>query len=140
MKKWIGIGAVVIVSVFAGQSMLKGERQPLNPALPSSAPFEVSHQLDGEWLGKRVDVSGDSICTPTSVIGKIVDGKVAIKLKYNNTTLNGWVSKSGELKLFADSQRWGYRFDGHGTATKIEGEWSVTNAPCHGTWFLEKQS
>lgn len=139
MKKWLVAAIALAVFVFIVSNSTKPERTPINEALPDSPPFTASNSFDGHWQGKRIDVSGDSICSPTSMIGTINNGIVSLRLKYNNTLLKGWISDNGELALYADSQRWGYRFTGEARHGRIEGEWKVTNAPCHGTWYIEKQ-
>lgn len=121
----------------------RGERQPLSPPLPASPPFTPSAAFDGEWQGERFDESGDSICLPTAVVGTIKNGAVKLKLSYNNTYLLGWISEQGELVLYSDSLRWGYRFTGQyqqesasSDQPRIAGHWRVTNALCQGTWYV----
>ncbi|WP_087025037.1 hypothetical protein [Thaumasiovibrio subtropicus] len=138
MKKWlfalIAIGGFALIVVNTD----RGERAPLNPPLPDSPNFVASTTFDGEWKGARKDTSGDSICLKTDILGSVIEGKVKIRLTYNNTILEGWISEQGDLQLYANSQRWGYRFAGTAQGDRIEGEWSVTNAPCKGTWYIDK--
>ncbi|OCH03201.1 hypothetical protein [Aliivibrio fischeri] len=139
MKKGL-LGVIAVgLFVFIATNMNNTERVPLNMPLPDNPSFNISNDFDGDWSGKRIDISGDGICRQTSVVGTIQEGKVSLRLVYNNTTLKGWISDNGELALYADSQKWGYRFTGLARNNRIEGEWKVTNAPCRGTWFIEKQ-
>ncbi|PSU34158.1 hypothetical protein [Photobacterium lutimaris] len=139
MNKGIYIGAAVGVLAVMVFTLGGKERQPINTALPDQPSFAISTAFDGRWEGERIDISGDKICLETRVIGKIEQGKVELTLMYNNTVLRGWISKDGILALYADSPRWGYRFAGTAQNNRIDGQWRVTNAPCHGEWYLEKK-
>ncbi|KHT60226.1 hypothetical protein RJ45_23650 [Photobacterium gaetbulicola] len=133
---------VVVVCVLALMIFIleNNDRQPLNIAQPNTPPFPISMHYDGKWEGERRDISGDNICLETRVVGTIEQGVVNLKLMYNNTLLSGWVSNEGDLALYANSPRWGYRFMGTAKKDRIDGEWRVTNAPCHGTWNIKKVS
>ncbi|MDG3089048.1 hypothetical protein P7F88_24555 [Vibrio hannami] len=121
-------------------SLSKVDKAPLTEPKPAQPPFPISNDYDGLWLGERHDVSGDSICLDTAITGKISKGEVELKLVYNNTNLTGWVSEKGEVVLYSDSQRWGYRFSGQIINQRMAGDWKVTNAACHGTWHVDKVS
>ncbi|WP_028022927.1 hypothetical protein [Enterovibrio calviensis] len=140
MNKYLIATSAIFFFIFIVKDLFNTERVPLNTPLPDRAPFTVSNQFDGKWEGKRTDISGDSICLQTRIIGTIKQGKVSLRLMYNNTYLEGFISDTGELALFADSQKWGYRFDGSADSDQIKGNWKVTNAPCKGTWQLAKTS
>ncbi|MGF1834384.1 hypothetical protein [Photobacterium sanguinicancri] len=140
MKKPFVILAIVAAVLLIVRQFANTERVPITVALPDSPSFTTSNQFDGNWEGKRVDVSGDRICLQTRIIGNIDNGQVTLKLMYNNTMLKGWISEQGKLELYSDSPRWGYRFNGIAMNNKIDGEWKVTNARCHGTWHIEKAS
>ncbi|OAN11623.1 hypothetical protein A3K86_22165 [Photobacterium jeanii] len=144
MKKAILILAGIGVFAYLATNTRQAEPTPVNEPLPQAPSFVVSTAFDGEWQGKRLDISGDNVCQQTRILGTITDGEVKFKLMYNNTVLKGWISESGELDLYADSVRWGYRFTGNGEvqansdAALIKGDWHVTNAPCHGSWQIER--
>ncbi|MCC4800672.1 hypothetical protein BCT30_04790 [Enterovibrio norvegicus] len=140
MKKYLIAASAAFFFMMMVEDMFGSDRAPLNTPLPVTAPFSVSNQFDGEWEGKRTDISGDNICLQTRIIGTIKEGKVSLRLMYNNTYLEGFVSDTGELALYADSQKWGYRFTGTANDDRIDGDWKVTNAVCNGTWQLEKTS
>lgn len=139
MKKGFITLIVFSVIVLFAVNLKGGKRVSIKENLPDSPPFNVSNAFDGQWEGERVDKSGDDICWQTRIIGTIKDGNVSIRLMYNNTLLKGWISDAGILALYSDSQRWGYRFTGNAVNNHISGKWKVTNAPCHGTWYIEKQ-
>lgn len=138
MKKSLLLIVALALFVFLTGTLRTSERVSLNPGLPESPPFIVSNDFDGQWEGRRIDISGDKICLETRIIGTIENGNVLFRLMYNSSLLKGWISEHGELELYSDSPRWGYRFSGAVTDNRIEGDWMVTNAPCHGTWFIEK--
>lgn len=140
VKKPFVILAIVVAFVLLARQLTLNERTPIIVALPDSPSFTASNLFDGDWAGKRVDVSGDKICLQTRILGTIDNGQVTLKLMYNNTLLKGWISAQGKLELYSDNPRWGYRFNGIATNDTIDGEWKVTNARCHGTWHIEKAS
>lgn len=81
MKKGLlGIIAVGLF-VFITSNMNNKERVPLNTPLPDNPSFNISNDFDGDWSGKRIDISGDSICRQTSVVGAIQEGKVSLRLQ-----------------------------------------------------------
>ncbi|WP_159737236.1 hypothetical protein [Vibrio atypicus] len=111
------------------------------PKLPASPSFEISKTHDGEWIGRRVDVTGNNMCERTAITGKIVDGLATLSLTYNGTILKGWINaESNELVLYASNRQWDYRFSATAGINRIQGKWHLTNGPCKGTWYLEKQS
>ncbi len=140
MKKPFVILAIVAAILLIVRQLANTERVPIVVALPDSPSFTVTDAFDGQWEGKRVDVSGDKICLETRITGTIDNGQVSLTLVYNNTLLKGWISEQGVLELYSDSHRWGYRFSGAAINNKMDGEWKVTNALCHGTWHIEKVS
>lgn len=134
---YIGIAfGILAIMIF---KLGNNDRPPINAALPEQPTFTISTAFDGRWEGERLDISGDNICQETRVIGTIEQGEVKLTLTYNNTVLHGWISEEGELELYADSPRWGYRFAGTAQNNRIDGEWRVTNAPCNGGWYIEKK-
>ncbi|KLV03837.1 hypothetical protein ABT56_17310 [Photobacterium aquae] len=140
MVKFLLLSVVGLVAVmFVMQGTTRSERVSMAQVPPPSGPsFAVGKVFDGDWVGRRIDVSGDKICLQTRIVGTIKEGNVTFRLMYNNTQLKGWVSAQGKLDIYADNPRWGYRFTGNVIGDRIEGEWKVTNAPCHGTWYIEK--
>ncbi|RTZ17489.1 hypothetical protein EJ063_01525 [Vibrio aquaticus] len=135
----VGFGAFILVGQQTG---LFGSSNPDSfPKLPEQLGFEVAKQYDGTWLGRRVDVTGNNMCERTTITGEIVDGFATLMLTYNGTPLQGWVDKeTGELVLYARHRQWDYRFVGKAGKNKIQGKWHLTNGPCKGTWYIEKQS
>lgn len=140
MKKWVLILMGVVGLSYLILSTEKPTKVALAQVIPSSPPFELSTKFDGSWIGERIDVSGDQICSPTNITGSVLDGVISITLSYNSTVLKGWISTEGEIVLYGTNPKWGYRFDGSADNNRIEGNWFVTNAPCEGHWFIEKQS
>lgn len=110
------------------------------PKLPSKPDFTVSHQFDGQWLGRRVNTTNNNMCERTTITGRVVDGKVSLLLTYNGTPLQGWIAENGDLKLYANHRQWDYRFSGKANSNKIQGKWHLTNGPCQGTWYIERKS
>ncbi|WP_394246420.1 hypothetical protein [Vibrio profundi] len=108
------------------------------PKLPDAPDFLVSHEYDGEWLGRRINTTNNNLCERTTITGKVVDGKASLRLTYNGTPLQGWISQGGELKLYATHRQWDYRFSGEVTGNKIVGKWHLTNGPCRGSWYIER--
>lgn len=128
--------------VFGQQANLFGSSNPDSfPKLPDSPNFNVSVTHDGTWLGRRVDVTGNNLCERTTISGKIENGFATFTLTYNGTPLRGWVEQqTGELILFASNRQWDYRFKGIAGRERINGDWFLTNGPCKGHWYLEKQT
>nr|WP_086940040.1 hypothetical protein [Thaumasiovibrio occultus] len=127
------VGAFILVAIV----LSRVEKKNVVASIPTEAPFAVSSAYDGKWEGERMDVSGDAICLETGITGEINEGKVTLILRYNSTVLRGWISEDGQLSLYSTSQRWGYRFSGQVSGDQIKGDWSVDNAPCKGTWYVE---
>lgn len=100
--------------------------------------FPVSSGFDGQWRGERLDVSGDPICSQTTIVGSVTNGEAKLWLSYNQTLLTGWIAQNGTLVLSGNSQRWDYKFTGTASGNVIKGMWSVGNAPCHGTWHVRR--
>lgn len=136
---FIGFGLFILVGQ---QANLFGSSNPDSfPKLPQSPNFHVSKQHDGEWVGRRVDVTGNNMCERTTMTGTVVDGLASLTLTYNGTSLKGWIhGETGELLLYATNRQWDYRFKGIAGKNKIQGNWHLTNGPCKGSWYLEKQS
>lgn len=145
MKKkglWlIGIGFGLFV-VYGQQTGLFGSSNPDSfPKLPQTPHFTVSTLHDGEWMGRRIDVTGNNLCERTTITGVVEDGLAKLTLTYNGTSLKGWINQeSDELVLYATNRQWDYRFKGTVGKNKIQGNWYLTNGPCKGNWYLEKQS
>ncbi|NOH80390.1 hypothetical protein F0231_11640 [Vibrio sp. RE86] len=139
LTTFVGFGLFIL---FGQQSGLFGTSNPESfPKLPDSAGFNVSTKFDGNWLGRRVDVTGNNMCERTTITGNITDGLATFHLTYNGTPLQGWINQdTNELRLYARNRQWDYRFTGLASPTKIQGKWHLTNGPCKGTWYLEKQS
>lgn len=111
------------------------------PKLPKSANFIVSTEFDGQWLGRRIDNTGNNMCERTTMTGRVIDGLAQFKLDYNGTSLKGWINAdTKELVLYASNRQWDYRFSGSAYKSKIQGNWHLANGPCKGSWYLEKQS
>lgn len=136
---FIGFGLFILVGQ---QANLFGSSNPDSfPKLPQSPNFQVSKQHDGEWVGRRVDVTGNNMCKRTTMTGTVVDGLASLTLTYNGTSLKGWIhGETGELLLYATNRQWDYRFKGIAGKNKIQGNWHLSNGPCKGSWYLEKQS
>ena len=110
------------------------------PKLPDSPQFVPSTDFDGEWLGRRINTTGNNMCERTTITGSIREGKATLRLAYNGTPLEGWVTESGGLRLYAKHRQWDYRFSATGNSKRFDGRWHLTNGPCRGTWFIEKAS
>lgn len=138
LATFIAFGVFILVGQ---QANLFGSNKPESfPKLPDSPQFAVSTQHDGVWLGRRVDVTGNNMCERTTITGKVVDGFATLNLTYNGTSLKGWINADeSELTLYASNRQWDYRFSGSVGKDKIQGKWYLTNGPCKGTWYLEKQ-
>lgn len=105
---------------------------------PDSPQFVPSTDFDGEWLGRRINTTGNNMCERTTITGIIREGKATLRLTYNGTQLEGWVTESGDLRLYAKHCQWDYRFSAIGSGKRFDGRWHLTNGPCQGTWFIEK--
>jgi hypothetical protein len=136
---FVGFGIFVVVGQ---QSQLFGSNNPDTfPKLPSQPNFAVSHEFDGQWIGRRVDVSGNNMCSKTTITGIVAEGFAQFTLTYNGTPLKGWIESSeGGLVLYATNNQWDYRFTGKASGNRISGEWHLKNGICKGSWYLEKQS
>lgn len=135
----VGFGLLVVI----GQEYkLFGSSNPDSfPKLPDSAHFPVSTQHDGQWIGRRIDISGNNLCERTTITGVVTDGFAKLTQTYNGTLLKGWIkAETGELVLFSNNRQWDYRFSATAGNKRIEGKWHLSNGPCKGTWYLEKQS
>ncbi|MEZ8826008.1 hypothetical protein AB6E04_16745 [Vibrio amylolyticus] len=110
------------------------------PQLPEEPDFSVSTKFDGDWTGRRINTTGNNLCERTTITGKIVNGKASLRLTYNGTSLQGWVSEDGQLKLYASHRQWDYRFSATASNNSIKGKWHLTNGPCKGTWYLDRIS
>ena len=76
----------------------------------------------------------------TLISGSVTQGFVDFTLHYNQTQLTGWIAHNGELKLNSDAlSRHDYYFSGNAQGNEIKGTWSVTTAPCEGTWSVTRQ-
>ncbi|NVD07737.1 hypothetical protein FCU94_12660 [Vibrio sp. JPW-9-11-11] len=143
MKKPLLVATTLAFGLFVvvgQQKGLFGSHKPESfPKLPSQPDFVISHQFDGEWVGRRVDVSGNNMCERTTITGTIQDGLASLTLTYNGTSLKGWVAEEGgNLTLYATHRQWDYRFSGVANRNKIQGQWYLTNGPCKGTWYLTR--
>ncbi|WP_047046970.1 hypothetical protein [Vibrio mexicanus] len=136
----IAISFVVFIIVGKKYGLLGLSSEDSFPKLPAEPGFEVSTHFDGEWLGRRINVTNNNLCERTTITGKIVDGKASLRLDYNGTPLQGWVDQQGNLVLYASNRHWDYRFSATGANTRFTGEWYLTNGPCKGSWFIEKIS
>lgn len=105
---------------------------------PDSPQFVPSTDFDGEWLGRRINTTGNNMCERTTITGIIREGKATLRLTYNGTPSEGWVTKSGDLRLYAKHPQWDYRFSAIGSGKRFDGRWHLTNGPCQGSWFIEK--
>lgn len=105
---------------------------------PKKPSFTPSTAFDGNYRGIRIDVSNDQICKETSIVGSVNGGEAKFTLSYNGTLLKGWVTQDGELHLYDNNPRWDYHFTGKASGKAIEGNWHVGNAPCRGTWSVNR--
>lgn len=103
---------------------------------PSSS---VSHAFDGAWVGERVDEAGAAMCMATEISGKVRGGLADFTLHYNGTSLSGRIQEDGSVTLVHDSPQWDYKFSGKAAGDRIAGTWSVTDAPCRGTWYVKRR-
>ncbi|WP_039948661.1 hypothetical protein [Vibrio ichthyoenteri] len=132
----LGVGVVIMV---ASKYQLFGFSHATTfPQLPENPNFTVSKDFDGEWLGRRKDVSKNWLCERTTISGKVVDGFVQLTLTYNGTPLKGWIDEQGALTLYATNARWDYRFTATASGNRIQGDWFLTNGPCKGSWYVER--
>ncbi|EOD78835.1 hypothetical protein D515_02342 [Grimontia indica] len=140
MKKLMIAAAIGLTAFIIYSEANREPRERINyaQALPEAPAFEVSSNFDGQWEGKRIDISGDNICLETRILGSIEEGKVSLRLMYNNTLLKGWIADDGKLELYSNNERWGYDFKGTAQNGQIDGEWKVSNAPCRGSWKVVK--
>ncbi len=107
---------------------------------PVKPHFAVSTRFDGQWHGERINITSSPRCQPTAISGSVTQGFVDFTLHYNTTQLTGWIADNGELKLYSDSSsRHDYFFSGNAQGHEIKGSWSVTTAPCEGTWSVIRQ-
>lgn len=101
--------------------------------------FAVSSAFEGKYYGERFDISGDQICNATKISGTVSNGFARLRLHYNDTILTGWIAQDGSLRLDSDSFKWEYNFTGKAERNKIKGRWFVENAPCRGTWYVQRK-
>ncbi|MCK6262923.1 hypothetical protein KP803_06480 [Vibrio sp. ZSDE26] len=134
------LGSIVFLIIGSKYGLFGSRDVGSFPKLPEEAGFTVSKQFDGEWLGRRINVTGNNMCERTTITGTITNGKALLRLTYNGTPLQGWVSEEGELLLYASNRQWDYRFSAMASKNKIEGKWHLANGPCRGTWYIERQS
>ncbi|CAK1701436.1 hypothetical protein [Vibrio crassostreae] len=134
----ISIGFVVFFLVGRELQWFGSSNSESFPKLPDSPQFVPSTDFDGEWLGRRINTTGNNMCERTTITGIIREGKATLRLTYNGTPLEGWVTESGGLRLYAKHRQWDYRFSATGSGKRFDGRWHLTNGPCKGTWFIEK--
>ncbi|MFA0280452.1 hypothetical protein AB4504_01760 [Vibrio sp. 10N.222.55.F12] len=134
----ISIGFVVFFLVGRELQWFGSSNSESFPKLPDSPQFVPSIDFDGEWLGRRINTTGNNMCERTTITGTIREGKATLRLTYNRTPLEGWVTENGDLRLYAKHRQWDYRFSARGSGSRFDGRWHLTNGPCQGSWFLEK--
>jgi len=133
----IGFGLFMIVGNQFG--LFGSSNAERFPKLPDQPGFEVAKEFDGEWVGRRVDVTGNNLCERTTITGNVKEGLVRLTLTYNGTSLKGWIDEQGGLTLYATNRQWDYRFTGQASGNQIKGRWYLTNGPCKGSWLVERQ-
>ena len=142
MKKGIVVGLTlgigVVMMVASKYQVLGLGNAAAFPKLPDTPGFTVSSEFDGEWAGRRIDVSKNWICDNTTITGTVVDGFAHLTLTYNGTPLKGWIDEQGTLTLYASNERWDYRFKATASGNQIQGDWFLTNGPCKGSWYVER--
>lgn len=129
MHYWLSVSVSVIALVALSAC------QHVSLAKPD---FPVSYGFEGQWRGERIDVSGDSICRPTTIVGSVTNSKARLRLSYNQTLLTGWIAQNGSVVLTGDHPRWDYKFTGQARGNEIKGDWMVGNAPCRGSWHVRR--
>ncbi|MEZ9884826.1 hypothetical protein AB4374_13235 [Vibrio splendidus] len=117
----ISIGFVVFFLVGRELQWFGSNNSELFPQLPDSPQFVPSSDFDGEWLGRRIDITGNNMCERTTINGTIREGKVTLRLTYNGTPLEGWVTESGDLRLYSKHRQWDYRFSANGSSSRFDG-------------------
>ncbi|MDA0149884.1 hypothetical protein [Vibrio sp. LaRot3] len=132
------VGFVVFVGVGSKLQWFGSSNAESFPKLPAEPGFVVSPEFDGEWAGKRVDVTNNNLCEKTTITGKVVDGFATFTLTYNGTPLRGWIDEAGSLRLYANNRMWDYRFTATASGNRIQGEWFLTNGPCKGSWHVDR--
>ncbi|WP_194436727.1 hypothetical protein [Vibrio fluminensis] len=135
----ISIGFVLLVVVGRQQGWFGSGNPESFPKLPEEADFEVSQEFDGQWQGRRIDVTGNNLCERTTMAGTVKNGFAKLVLTYNGTLLQGWIDTQGNLQLYANNRQWDYRFSAQVVANQIEGRWFLTNGPCKGIWMMRRQ-
>ncbi|PTO62150.1 hypothetical protein [Vibrio splendidus] len=134
----ISIGFVVFFLVGRELQWFGSSNSESFPKLPDSPQFVPSIDFDGEWLGRRINTTGNNMCERTTITGTIREGKVTLRLTYTGTPLEDWVTESGDLRLYSKHRQWDYRFSANGSSSRFDGRWHLTNGPCQGSWFIEK--
>ncbi|WP_295891813.1 hypothetical protein [uncultured Vibrio sp.] len=142
MKKGIlsvlSVGFVLFLIVGSKLNLFSSDNEGSFPTPHDEPNFTVSNKFDGHWFGRRINTTGNNMCERTTITGDIIAGKASLRLTYNGTSLQGWVSDDGHLRLYARHRQWDYRFSATAYKNKIQGNWHLTNGPCKGTWYLER--
>ena len=94
----VSIGFVVFFLVGRELQWFGSSNSESFPKIPDNPSFMPSTDFDGEWLGRRINTTGNNMCERTTITGTIREGKAALRLTYNGTALEGWVSESGALR------------------------------------------
>ncbi|WGV99232.1 hypothetical protein QF117_14920 [Vibrio sp. YMD68] len=135
----LSIGFIVFLLVGRQFEWFGSSNAKSFPKLPEKPDFIVSTKFDGEWVGRRINTTGNNMCERTTITGNIIEGKAKLRLTYNGTSLQGWISEDGKLVLYANHRLWDYRFSATGRKNRLEGNWFLTNGPCKGSWYIEKK-
>ncbi len=88
----MSIGFVVFSLVGRALQWFGSSNSELFPKLPDIPQFVPSTDFDGEWLGRRINTTGNNICERTTITGTIREGKATLRLTYNGTPLEGWIT------------------------------------------------
>ena len=85
----VSIGFVVFFLAGGEFQWFGSSNSELFPKLPDSHQFVPSTDFDGEWLGRRINTTGNNMCERTTITGSIHEGKATLRLTYNGTPLEG---------------------------------------------------
>ncbi len=134
----VSVGFIIFLSIGSRLNWFGSNDSGSFPKRPDAPSFTVSTEFDGEWIGRRINTTNNNMCERTTITGTIINGKASLRLTYNGTSLQGWISENGDLTLYAGHRQWDYRFAAKGNKNKIQGKWFLANGPCRGTWFIER--
>ncbi len=85
----ISIGFVVFSLVGRELQWFGSSNSESFPKLPDSPQFVPSTDFDGEWLGRRINTTGNNMCERTTITGTIREGKSNPKAYLQRNTVRG---------------------------------------------------